>query len=39
MIPESFIQELLNRIDIVDLIDSYVRLKKSGANHGLLFVS
>lgn len=32
MIPESFIQELLNRIDIVDLIDSYVRLKKSGAN-------
>lgn len=32
MIPEPFIQELLNRIDIVDLIDSYVRLKKAGAN-------
>lgn len=32
MIPESFIQELLNRIDIVDLIDGYVRLKKAGAN-------
>lgn len=32
MIPDSFIQELLNRIDIVDLIDGYVRLKKAGAN-------
>lgn len=33
MIPESFIQDLLARIDIVDLIDSYVRLKKAGANY------
>ncbi|MDR1367522.1 MAG: DNA primase, partial [Candidatus Accumulibacter sp.] len=33
MIPESFIQELLLRTDIVDLIDSYVPLKKAGANH------
>ncbi|WP_153109689.1 DNA primase [Propionivibrio limicola] len=32
MIPESFIQELLHRIDIVELIDSYVPLKKAGAN-------
>ena len=32
MIPESFIQELLHRIDIVDLIDSHVTLKKAGAN-------
>ena len=32
MIPDSFIQELLNRVDIVDLIDGYVRLKKAGAN-------
>ena len=32
MIPESFIQELLHRIDIVDLVDSYVPLKKAGAN-------
>ena len=32
MIPDSFIQELLNRVDIVDLIDAYVRLKKAGAN-------
>lgn len=33
MIPEHFIQELLNRVDIVDVIDSYVPLKKAGANH------
>ena len=33
MIPESFIQELLQRIDIVELIDGYVPLKKAGANY------
>ncbi|MCL2075203.1 MAG: DNA primase [Betaproteobacteria bacterium] len=33
MIPESFIQDLLTRIDIVDLIDRHVRLKKAGANY------
>ena len=33
MIPESFIQELLHRVDVVDLIDSYVPLKKAGANY------
>ena len=33
MIPESFIQDLLARVDIVDLIDSYVHLKKAGANY------
>ena len=33
MIPESFIQDLLARVDIVDLIDSYVPLKKAGANY------
>ena len=33
MIPESFIQDLLARVDIVDLIDAYVPLKKSGANY------
>ncbi|WP_300452061.1 DNA primase [Accumulibacter sp.] len=32
MIPDSFIQELLYRIDVVDLIDAYVPLKKAGAN-------
>jgi len=33
VIPESFIQDLLARVDIVDLIDSYVPLKKAGANY------
>jgi DNA primase len=32
MIPESFIEDLLRRTDIVDLIDTYVHLKKAGAN-------
>ena len=33
MIPESFIQELLNRTDIVDIIEKRVQLKKAGANY------
>lgn len=33
MIPESFVQEILARIDIVELIDGYVPLKKAGANY------
>lgn len=33
MIPESFIQELINRIDIIDVIDKSVPLKKAGANY------
>ena len=33
MIPESYIQELLHRIDLVGLIDGYVHLKKAGANY------
>ncbi len=33
MIPDAFIQDLLARIDIVDLVDSYVPLKKAGANY------
>lgn len=33
MIPESFVQDLIARVDIVDLIDSYVPLKKAGANY------
>ncbi|EXI85330.1 MAG: DNA primase [Candidatus Accumulibacter regalis] len=32
MIPDSFIQDLLHRVDLVDLIDNYVPLKKTGAN-------
>src|SRR5262249_38034044 len=32
MIPNDFIQTLLSRVDIVDVIDRYVPLKKTGAN-------
>ncbi|EXI78450.1 MAG: DNA primase [Candidatus Accumulibacter appositus] len=32
MIPDAFIQDLLHRIDLVELIDGYVPLKKTGAN-------
>ena len=33
MIPEQFIQELLNRVDVVDVIDKSVPLKRAGANY------
>ncbi len=33
MIPQSFIQDLLARTDIVELVGQYVTLKKSGANY------
>ena len=33
MIPDSFIQDLLARVDIVDLVDGYVPLKKAGTNY------
>jgi DNA primase len=33
VIPKSFIQDLLNRLDIVDVIEHYVPLKKAGANY------
>lgn len=32
MIPHSFLQDLLNRIDIVDVVGKYVQLKKGGTN-------
>ena len=32
-IPQSFIDDLLTRVDIVEIIDRYVPLKKAGANH------
>ncbi|PSB92084.1 DNA primase [Candidatus Pandoraea novymonadis] len=32
MIPQTFVQELLNRVDIVEVIGRYVPLKKGGAN-------
>jgi DNA primase len=32
VIPQSFISDLLNRVDIVDVVGRYVQLKKGGAN-------
>src|SRR5690554_3279145 len=32
-IPQSFIDDLLNRADIVDVVDARVRLKKTGKNY------
>ena len=32
MIPDSFKQDLLNRVDIVEVVSRYVQLKKGGAN-------
>jgi DNA primase len=32
VIPQSFIQDLLTRVDIVDVVGKYVQLKKGGAN-------
>jgi len=31
-IPQSFIQELINRTDVVEVVGRYVQLKKGGAN-------
>jgi DNA primase len=33
MIPDSFKQDLLNRVDVVDVVGRYVKLKKGGANY------
>ncbi len=33
MIPDSFIQDLLSRLDIVDVVERYVQLRKAGANY------
>tara|TARA_R110000851_G_scaffold295568_1_gene450471 strand:- start:53541 stop:55571 length:2031 start_codon:yes stop_codon:yes gene_type:complete len=32
LIPESFVQELLARVDVADVVGRYVQLKKGGAN-------
>ena len=31
-IPQTFIQELIARADVVDIVGRYVQLKKGGAN-------
>lgn len=31
-IPQTFIQELLSRVDVVDIVGRYVQLRKGGAN-------
>jgi DNA primase len=33
VIPESFKQDLLNRVDIVEVVSRFVQLKKGGANY------
>ena len=33
MIPDSFKQDLLNRVDIVDVVQRYVQLRKAGTNY------
>ncbi len=33
MIPPDFLQQLLSRVDIVDVIDRHVKLKKAGQNY------
>jgi DNA primase len=32
VIPRAFIQDLLSRVDIVDVVDRHVKLKRAGAN-------
>ena len=32
MIPQSFIEDLLARVDVVDVVETYVPLKRSGSN-------
>jgi DNA primase len=33
VIPQPFIQDLLHRVDIVDVVDRHVKLKRAGANY------
>jgi DNA primase len=33
VIPPGFVQELLSRVDIVEIVGRHVQLKKAGANH------
>jgi len=36
LIPQSFIDELLSRVDIVDVVDKRVKLRKTGKNYSAL---
>jgi DNA primase len=33
LIPQTFIDDLLDRVDIVDVVNSRVQLKKAGKNY------
>src|ERR1700704_6998990 len=33
MIPQSFVQDLLARVDVVDVVDRHVKLKRAGSNY------
>ncbi len=33
MIPQSFIQQLLDRLDIIDVVEQHIKLKKAGSNY------
>ena len=33
LIPQRFIDDLLSRVDIVDVVDSRVKLRKTGKNY------
>jgi hypothetical protein len=33
LIPQAFIDDLLNRVDIVDVVDKRVKLRKTGKNY------
>ena len=33
MIPQGFIQDLVSRVDIVEVVGRHVELKKAGINH------
>ena len=33
MIPQDFIDQLLSRVDIVDVVERYVPLKKAGRDY------
>jgi len=36
LIPQSFINDLIDRVDIVDVIDARLELKKAGKNYQAL---